>query len=127
MHGRGHAYQVLERMGHVTYLVDMFDKKKRKKSVRREHVEDFQWTAPEVGSYAEEDVAQIAHVHVRGISLALFNCGTLSTMNISTWATTITAWRTPSICVALAETLHMLYTHTHSVTQTQSTGIAIGQ
>ena len=51
--------RVLERMGHVTYLVNMFDKKKR----RLFHVNKLKTfsvrTAPEVCcSYAEEDVDQ---------------------------------------------------------------------
>ena len=52
-------YQVLERMGHVTYLVDMFDKKKRMRVFHVNMLKTFSVrTAPEVCSYAEEDVDQ---------------------------------------------------------------------
>ena len=52
-------YQVLERMGHVTYLVNMFDKKKRRRVFHVNMLKTFSVrTAPEVCSYAEEDVDQ---------------------------------------------------------------------
>ena len=52
-------YQVFERSGHVTYLVDMFDKKERRRVFHVNMLKTFSArTAPEVCSYAEEDVEQ---------------------------------------------------------------------
>ena len=48
---------MLKRVGHVTYLVDMFDKKKRSRLFHVNMLKTFSVrTAPEVCGYAEEDI-----------------------------------------------------------------------
>lgn len=52
-------YQVLERMGRVTYLVDMYDKKKRQRVFHINMLKAFSVrTSSEICSYTEEDVSE---------------------------------------------------------------------